>query len=105
MPFQPFDKLLPQIRGGKAVDEITEAIQRTALAVNATGKAGKVVLALKFERQEEGQVSVDMDLRETVPVNRASTLFFIDNDGNLSRRDPRQLTLAGLRGEEEDTAA
>jgi len=95
-----FSEILPQIRKGRAGDEISESLQRVVAAVAKTSKSGSLTLTLKVSREGENEVAIEYDLRDKVPIERGVALFFTDEDGNLTRRNPRQMVLPNTREEE-----
>jgi hypothetical protein len=95
-----FSEFLQDVRRGMTEAELTEALGELATEVSKTGKAGTITYTLKLSAGAEGQIIVDDAIKVATPLpNRASTLFYLADEG-LSRRDPRQLSLADLRDTE-----
>lgn len=87
-----FTHLLPELQKGRVNDEITQKLAEVAQAVIDTGKKGSVTLTLNVEPTGDGAaVKVKDALKAVVPEpDRRATLFFVGDDGELSRSDPRQ---------------
>lgn len=47
--------------------------------------------------EESGIVIVSDDVKAKVPEERGAALYHTDSRGNLSRNDPNQIAIAGLR--------
>jgi len=93
---RPFNGFLADQRGGALHAELTERLAEVTAAVIEHGKAGSLTLTIKISQQKgaERAVIVADDLKVKVPApERGESLFFADEDGNLSRRDPRQPAL------------
>jgi hypothetical protein len=92
-------QVLPEIRGGALVKEISQALLDMAQAVEANQKAGKITLTLNFKPgsgAENAVVLVD-SLKVTLPKpTERGTIFFADSKGSLTRNDPNQLELQGI---------
>ncbi|WP_311208778.1 MULTISPECIES: hypothetical protein [unclassified Aeromicrobium] len=92
---RPFTAWLREVQNGRTHEELTEKLADVVAAVRETGKAGKLQLTLTIKPMKG---NVDMLLvDDTVVVkapqhDRKSSLFFPDENGNLTRSDPNQLT-------------
>lgn len=91
---RPFAEFLQQQARGRTHDELSEALHNLLRAVQETGKGGKVQLTIDVKplgKGDERQVIVTDSVAVKMPApKRAETFFFIDDDGNLTRTDPRQ---------------
>lgn len=97
-----FSDILRDVRGGKADDELGDHLRELCEAVAATNKGGSLTLTLTVKPNGPSAVLVEDKATLKRPEAAASaTLFFVDDDHNLTRRDPRQLTLSELREVEE----
>lgn len=88
--------ILLTLNDGDSVAEIQEAIRLVACAVSATGNAGKVTIELAFSQngKSANQLMVKDTVKKTMPLQpKPNTLFFLDDEGNLSRKNPNQLTM------------
>jgi hypothetical protein len=94
---RPFADFLAQQAGGRTHSELSDQLHKLIGAVHDTGKKGKLQLTIEVKPLSKGD---DMTLTVTDAVvvtmpkaDRAQSVFFIDDTGNLSRNDPRQATL------------
>lgn len=97
-----FHSLLTRLEGGALNEELTQAMKKCVQEISDAcldrGGAHKasVILKLEFKMDQKDKVvevtaSVDEKLPKA-PRGRGG-LFFCDADGNLTRENPRQLTL------------
>jgi hypothetical protein len=101
---RPFTQMVAELRRGRTGDELTEAMQALVHACKETGKTGALTLVIKVTPGKSGQVEITDAIKTNLPVfSRESSLFFVTDDGDLSRKDPRQEELPGLRGVEDET--
>lgn len=98
-----FTQTLSELKEGALVSELTQKLGEVVEAVKATERKGSLVLRLDItpaKKGIKGMVIVD-DLVKVVlpePERDSSTVMFATEDGSLSRRDPRQPELPGVRG-------
>lgn len=93
-----FGELLRELRSGRAEQELDDALKVLVQQVGVVGKGGTLTLALKVAPNDEGSVSVEYGVRVKLPeAARGKTIFFADSEHRLSRRDPRQMSLADLK--------
>ncbi len=92
-------QVLPEVRNGHLVRELSEQIREVYKKVEETRLGGKINLTLTFkplQGSENGVVIMD-DLKVTMPKKKAGeTIFYGDKEGSLTRNDPNQLELHGL---------
>lgn len=79
---------------GATHHELSEALNELVEAVQETGKVGSLTLTVKVKPAARGSVrrvlvSDDIKLRKP-EGERAESIYFVDDDHNLSRRDPDQ---------------
>ncbi len=87
-------EVLHNVDDGGALEELREGIADVTRAVLATGKAGTVSLTLTIDKLGACQVAIKDKIAIKPPqATKDATIFFADDDGDLSRRDPRQLQL------------
>lgn len=97
---RPFADFLREQSGGKTHDEMSEALYDLAARVRDTGKKGTVTLTISIEpmKGDERVLVVSDEIRIKLPeFPRKPSFFFTAADGNLSRRDPEQLSFDSLR--------
>lgn len=89
-----FTETLTALRKGQCLIEADEALRQLAKACMETGKKGTLTLTLTLKPGDEESVTVldDVSPKLPKPDTRGSNLF-VDEDGNLSRNNPRQLEM------------
>lgn len=90
---RPFMDLLREHRGGATHDDLTEALHSVVEAVAAEGKAGSLTLkiTIKPASSKGSALLVTDEIKATLPKEtRESSIFFVSEDNNLVREDPRQ---------------
>ncbi|MFE7128915.1 hypothetical protein [Streptomyces sp. NPDC057617] len=98
---RPFAAFLQEQSGGTLHAELSEKLHELLAAVRETGKAGS--LALKIDvKPISGTDGRTLTVTDSVAVKapkaeRPKSIFFVTDDGNLSRTDPRQPVITGLR--------
>jgi len=103
MSLRPFVDTLRDIDYGSLLDECSAAQQELVAAVNRTGKQGEITIKLKYKPETGGQIHLEHDVVVKAPKEKkAKTIFFATPENNLSRTDPRQGELSGLRSVEAD---
>lgn len=95
----PFAKFLQEVRGGELHTELSHELAEVVAASSEHGKAGTITLTIKVAPNADGSSLLITDEVKSKPPKAAGppTLFFADAEGNLSRRDPRQLDISALR--------
>lgn len=92
---KPFAAFVQEQRGGGLHGELSDALADLVNAVQETGKPGTLTLAVKVTPNKDG-VTVMVTDKITVKApegDRGAAIFFVQGDGNLVRRDPRQIEL------------
>jgi hypothetical protein len=93
-----FTDTISQLRYGTLLDELTSELNTLVTKCESTGKAGELVLKIKLKPGSGGQIEVSDDLVVKSPKEpRGTTIMFSTPEGNLTREDPRQLKIEGLR--------
>lgn len=92
---RPFAAWLQEQRNGALHAELTDALIDLTEACVEHGKPGTLTVQIKIKPSAEGY---HLYVADHVKVNapegeRPAALYFHDGAGNLSRRDPNQLTL------------
>lgn len=103
---RPFADFLQAQSGGTLHDELSEKLHELIEAVQETGRGGSISLKVDV-KPIAGTDSHTLTVTDTVVMKapkteRPKSIFFVDDTGNLSRSDPRQPVITGLR--EVDTA-
>lgn len=96
----PFIDFVGTLRRGTLLDDAAEALQEVTQAVQETGKPGTVTIQFQVRPASKHDATMlvirDKVSAKTPEPDRAETVFFATDDGQLSRRDPRQPELPGL---------
>ena len=96
-----FTETLIELRNGQIVIEMSQAMSDALLAVQEFNKGAEVCLTLKIKplgtKGVSDAVEVTAEVSTKLPkAEIASTLFFINADGQPSRTQDRQEQLPGL---------
>lgn len=93
-----FAQLLDALRFGTLGDELDKDMKKLVEACTSTGRAGELTLKVKLKPGKGGQLEVIDDYAVKMPkAEKGTTLMYATPEGNLTRNDPRQLELTGLR--------
>jgi hypothetical protein len=96
-----FTDALKDIRNGASVVELGETLTGLVERVRATGKAGTLTYTLKVKPASKGDTDVlllEDDIKVKLPVDtRGGTIYYADDNQQLTRKDPRQPSLPNLR--------
>lgn len=99
-----FPQTLDSLRYGQLSDELTKALVNLTAACAETGRAGTLTLTLQLKPGKGGQIEVFDDVKTKMPKQeRGSSLMFATPDNNLTRDDPRQVQIEGLRTVDQET--
>ena len=101
---RPALHLLSELRRGKVESDLTDHLHDLIAACRDTGKKGSLTLTLTVEPDKDA----DMDREPRIRISDLITsklprrsvkpsLFYVTDDGNPVRNDPRQETFAGLK--------
>ena len=90
----PFAQVLQQVARGAAHNKLSELLADLAAAVHEHQKAGTLTIAVKIE-PTKGTETLTVMVTSTMKAPQATeaSIFFSDETGNLTRHDPRQLSL------------
>lgn len=97
---RPFAELLTMLDSGTAHAEASRGLADLIASVRDTGKAGALSIAVKIAPLKGAGDQVIVQAQVTVKLPKSepgSAVFWIDDAGNLSRNDPRQLAFEGMR--------
>jgi hypothetical protein len=88
---RPFTGFLQEQRRGALHQELSEALAETVAAVIEHGKVGSVTLTLKIKPTGDQMVQIFDGLKVAAPEGeKAPSIFYTDENGNVSRTDPRR---------------
>lgn len=93
---RPFSEVLLQQARGRTHDDLSIGLHKLIAAVQDTGKAGKLQLTIDVRplKGDTNTLQVVAAVTSKVPqVDQPASIFFVDDDGNLTRNDPRQMSL------------
>lgn len=96
---RPFTAVVQELAGGRVLTGLSEALADVTAAVAETGKKGTVTLQLTVApvgKGASGALQVTAKTAVKAPESddaTPTTVFFADDDGNLTRTDPKQLQL------------
>ena len=90
-----FSHILPQMQGGTDHDLMRSFLDVAAAVLN-TGKPGQVTFTVKVAPSSENSIAIDASVKTTIPVTKQATVLFMDLDGGVGVRDPRQCELSLL---------
>lgn len=95
---KPFTDTLHQLRFGTLAEDLTKALHELTLRCADTGRAGSLTLQISLKPGKGGQIEVFDDIKLKLPKEeRGSSIMFATPEGNLTREDPRQMQIDGLR--------
>lgn len=93
-----FTDTLNVLRFGTLNDDLTKELNELVKKCSDTGKAGELKLSIKLKPGKGGQMEVFDDIAVKAPKEeRGSTIMFATVENNLTREDPRQMNIEGLR--------
>lgn len=96
VPTRPFASFVRDLARGATHDELSVMVQRLIAACRETGKKGSLTLTLTAVpvKGDDRQIQITDTIKVSLPeFDRAPSTFFADDDNNLRRDDPRQMTL------------
>lgn len=96
-----FLNTVAELREGASVDELGESLQKLVAAVRASGRKGTLTYKIEIKPAAKGSSNA-LNIEDVITIKepqaeRGSTFLFAAEDNTLSRRDPRQPELTGLR--------
>lgn len=96
-----FSSFLLELARGKTHEELSQALQDVTAKVIETGKKGSLTLNLTIELLDKDPANglrLTDEIKTKLPEHdRPGSMFFRTTDGNLSRRDPRQMSFDDLQ--------
>lgn len=94
--YRLFTDIIAELARGEVVADLSGDLNDLVAAVKLTGKKGSLTFTLDVKElsAEDGTVGITAKIKVTLPkAGRGESLFFVTEDHNLSRRDPRQAEL------------
>lgn len=80
--------------GGVTLSEIDEKVAKLVCSVLATGKSGTLTYKIKISRNGGKGVKVEDEVSVKEPkLETGISFFFADENGTLTRNDPRQMNI------------
>ena len=94
-PSNAFLQVMQTHDGGEICNELADAMREATQAVTLSGKASTVEFKVKFTPAARGAFGVVFSAPKVKKseAERASSIWFGDEHGNLHRNDPRQKEL------------
>lgn len=80
------------------LEDLNDDVAKLCARVRATKKKGKITLTIEVSKLKTGEnaLEVKCDFATKLPTaDRNPELYFVDEQGGLSRKDPRQPDLPG----------
>lgn len=99
-PVRPFADFLIEQAAGRTHHELGEGLHDLISRVRDTGKKGTITLCVTVAPMKDNVdvLVVSDEIKLKLPEhNRKDSIFYPDENGNLTRRDPRQLDFESLR--------
>lgn len=97
-----FTQTLREVRDGDLVAELTDKMRQLVEAVRGTDRGGSITVKLTLKPMKKGigmyTVEDEVKLASPEPERESTTFMFVTADNELTRRDPRQPELPGVRG-------
>ena len=92
---RPFAAVLRELNRGRVHEELSTQLQDLVAAVQSTGRKGSLSFTLTVSPTgDSGAVQVSDTVSAKLPhFERAASMFYITDEHNLVRSDPRQLEL------------
>jgi hypothetical protein len=97
---RPFADWLREQSGGDTHEELGEGLHDLIARVRDTGKGGKLTLTVSIKplKDDLNVLIVTDEIKLSLPEHdRKGSMFYADDDNNLVRNDPRQLSFDSLR--------
>ncbi len=86
-----FLEFLQSFRRGELLRQADDQLEKVITAMAETGGDGKITIELPFKLNKAGQIECTPKVKASVPPPTMGTgIYFADDDGRLTRNDPRQ---------------
>ena len=96
---RPFAQMLTILDHGAAHDEASRSLHDLVSAVRDLGRSGNLTIKIDVQPMKGAKDQVILTAQVSTKMPKSdptSQMFFIDNEGNLTRNDPRQPPITGL---------
>jgi hypothetical protein len=104
MTSRSFNDTIVALRYGTLHDDLTTELNALVAKVANSMKAGELTLKLKLKPGKGGQIEIVDDIVVKAPKEEKGTsIMFATVEGNLTREDPRQMQIEGLRSVDMET--
>jgi hypothetical protein len=88
---RPFTQFLQEQRKGGLHLDLTDGLAEVVRAVMEHGKQGTLAVSLKIKPIGDGQVQIIDAVKVGAPEGeKAASIFYTDEQGNVSRKNPHQ---------------
>lgn len=89
-----FLQFLQEFRRGELLTQGNTQLEAVIQAMAETGGDGKITIELPFKLNKAGQIECTPKITSKIPQQPIGTgIFFADDAGRLTRRDPRQMDI------------
>lgn len=98
---RPFATFLLETNKGRSHAELSAGLQELVAEVIRTGKPGSISYKVTVKPQpgnEQMVIVLDEIVRKVPRGERASSVFFVTDDNELVRNDPRQSSIFDMPG-------
>lgn len=86
-----FIRMVQGLAYGEAVADFDAALAQVIEAANEHQKHGELTVTIKVVPQGDNQFTIENTYKTKVPQkDRHGTIMYLQGDGSLGRRDPRQ---------------
>lgn len=94
-----YARTLSQLNLGYTTEELSAQLQQCVDRTQETGKQAKLIFTMTIKPAgRDGQIEITESIKATLPeLARGKSLFFTTPEGNLTRDNPRQPDLPGVR--------
>ncbi len=91
---RPFNEVVAEYGNGRLLERLSAELAEVTRAVAETNLKGTVTLKLSIEPSGDAAFTMNAEVTAKVPKRGVGqAIFYADQAGNLSRRDPRQAEL------------
>lgn len=89
-----FLSFLQTFRRGELTRQADEQLEKVISAIKETGGKGDITIKIPFKLNKGGQLECTPTVNATIPQRPMGTgIYFANDEGRLSRRDPNQLDI------------
>lgn len=89
---------LKALRYGTLDVDLGEKLHELVQRVDATQRTGSLTLTLKVKPGGPGRIEITDDIKVTMPKEeKGSSIMFVLPSGKITRTDPRQMEIDGLK--------